>query len=352
MFHNYIFDSSDPSGKQSFEIHDIDVSIVNGIRRTILTDIPIPGIIGEKDSSVNIIKNTGALHNEIISHRIGLIPICLTEDEIENYEDNSIIVELNYVNNNIGLSSVTTNHIKGTKDDKPMTQVYLDKIFPKNPVTKSHILITRLKANEELHFTASVVKKTARYNSAFCPVSLANFFYIVDNSKVTKEMGILDTERSYYTNKYGDANRFQFEIEPINPYISSKFLVNKALDVIIAKLNNISQNLISGNNIAVSQYEELENTYQFVINDEDDTIGNIIQSIIHNKYVRENSTIDDIKCSYIGYICPHPLKTELIIRITLEEQTNINTFIKFLDKNCNMIVNEINYIKSEWNKFV
>ena len=90
-FENHSYDV--PSDSHSFQINNIDLAIINGVRRVILTDIPVPGIIGEKldndDPSVDIIINNGALHNEIIIHRIGLIPICLKEEEIDNYEDNS-----------------------------------------------------------------------------------------------------------------------------------------------------------------------------------------------------------------------------------------------------------------------
>ena len=98
MFKNYVYDPKDPSGKHTFEIHDVDISIINGIRRVILTDIPICGFIGESESTVEIFKNNGPLHNEIMSHRIGLIPVCLTEDEVENFEDDSIVFELNISN--------------------------------------------------------------------------------------------------------------------------------------------------------------------------------------------------------------------------------------------------------------
>lgn len=352
MFRNYKFDPNDPSGKCSFDINDVDVSIVNGIRRTILTDIPIPGIVGEKDTTVEIITNTGGLHNEIIAHRIGLLPICLTEQETENYEDNSIELELNVTNDGIGLANVHTGNITGTFNGKKLTQQQLAVMFPKNPVTNSHILITRLKATEQLHFKAKVVKKTARYNSAFSPVSLSNFYYIQDDSLVTKDMNILDKERAFIANKYGEATSIKFEIESINQNLGAKYLFSKAIDIIIEKLSMLSRNLNSDNDVVtVSQYEDLPNTYQFVINDEDDTIGNILQSIIHNKYIRQNMKLDNVSCSYIGYLCPHPLKTELLIRITLVDQDNVSRFVDFLDKNCKAIIDELGTIKNEWQSF-
>jgi DNA-directed RNA polymerase subunit L len=90
-----------------------------------------------------------------------------------------------------------------------------------------------------------------------------------------------------------------------------------------------------------------------VIQNEDDTLGNIIQSYVHSRYVREEKpAIDGIHCSYIGYICPHPLKTELIIRITLDDQVNPVTFTRFLEANCRMIMDEMTVMKNEWNQFI
>lgn len=357
MFRNYSFDPKDPSDKHSFELHDVDVAVINGIRRTILTDIQIPGIMGgEDESTVQIIKNTGPLHNEIISHRIGLLPICLSEDEVEDYPDESIELELNVMNQGNVMKNVTTADIKGKRLNKELTKKDLDKMFPVNAVTKSHILITRLRNTEQLHFKAKVVKKTARFNSGFSPVSLSNFFYVQDPALAKKKDNLLDKERSYYTNKYGEANVVQFEIEPVNKLLGPKYLVNKAIEVIIDKLNTLISNIISeglgSNGVLLHQFQELKSTYEFVIDNEDDTLGNIIQSHVHNKYVREEKpALDGVHCSYIGYICPHPLKTDLIIRITLEDQVNPVVFVKFLEANCRSIIDELSNMKKEWNNF-
>lgn len=352
MFHNYKHDTKDPSNKCSFEIHDLDISIVNGIRRVMLTDISIPGIIGEGDTTIDIIKNDGGLHNEIMSHRIGLIPICLSEDEIDNYIDNSMKIELNVINNNIEMLTVHSGQIKAFIDEKEVPSAKLAKLFPKNMISNSHIVITRLKAGEELHFKASIVKKTARFNSAFCAVSLANFFYIQNTDNITQNMGILDKERVFHMNKFGEATRVQFDIEPINSDISTKYLINKSIEILIGKLNNLSENLTNGSDIVkVSTCVDLKNTFQFVIQDEDDTLGNIIQSSIHNKFIRNNSN-SDTRCSYIGYICPHPLKEELVIKITIDDQEDSNKFITFLDQNCKVIIDDLSIVKNTWNKFI
>lgn len=359
MFRNYSFDPKDPSNNHSFEIHNMDLAYVNGMRRVILTDIPITGVIGEtietEEPTVNILVNTGALHNEIIIHRIGLIPICLTEDEIENYEDASIKLELNVKNEGNKIENVTTKHITATRNNTPITEKELATIFPANKVSKDHILITRLRTGEHLHFKADVVKRTGRHNASFNPVSLCNFSYMEDPAEASKKQGVLDKQRAYFKNKYGDPIAFKFDIEHINKNVGPKYLIPKSIDIIIGKLNNLRNELVNLDNsstVKIQQFQDIENTFEFMIDNEDDTLGNIIQSFIHNRYIRENNKFNStIACLYIGYICPHPLKALMVLRITLDEETNKSMFISFLEANCKSIVEDLTKIKAEWNKF-
>jgi DNA-directed RNA polymerase subunit L len=367
-FQNYNYD--EPSGCSSFEINNIDLAIINGIRRVILTDIPIAGIIGEKlendDPSVDIVINNGALHNEIIIHRIGLIPICLKEEEIDNYKDNSIHIELNVKNTTNKTLDVLTSDITATRNSVNIDKKELADIFPANKISGNHILITRLRTGEHLHFKAKVVKRTGRDNASFNPVSLSNFSYIQDPKEADKKTNILDKERSYYKNKYGDAVRFKFDIESINHNIGPKYLVSKSLDIIIAKLellrrelNNTDASAASAaTKVKIQQFQDIAGTYEFIIEDDDDTLGNIIQSHIHNHFIRENNKYKDkISCTYIGYICPHPLKSLMILRISLEGIGSVSgasdakIFSAFLDDNCAIIAEELSKIKNDWVKF-
>lgn len=358
-FQNYTYD--EPSTCHSFEINNIDLAIINGIRRVILTDIPIPGIIGEKldndDPSVDIVINNGALHNEIIIHRIGLIPICLKEDEIDDYEDNSILIELNVKNTTNKTIDVRTNHITATRNLVNISEDELKDIFPANKISKDYILITRLRTGEHLHFKARIVKRKGRDNASFNPVSLSNFSYIQDPKEADKKQNILDKERSYYKNKYGDPVRFKFDIESINHNIGPKYLVSKSLDIIINKLEALKKELNSeaSTKVKIQQFQDIEGTFEFIIEDEDDTLGNIIQSYIHSNYIRENNKYKDkIACTYIGYICPHPLKSLMIIRISLENVSDPKSskiFASFLEENCSIIIDELSKIKNEWTNF-
>lgn len=367
-FQHYNYDEL--SDCHTFEINSIDLAVVNGIRRIILTDIPIPGIIGEKlendDPTVDVIINNGALHNEIIIHRIGLIPICLNEEEIEQYQENSIQIELNVKNTTNKTIDVRTNDIIATRNSVPITKDELNTIFPANKTSKDYILITRLRTGEHLHFKANIVKRKGRDNASFNPVSLSNFSYIQDPKEADKKTNILDKERSYYKNKYGDPVRFKFDIESINRNIGPRYLVSKSLDIIIHKLEGLRRELNSeasataaaSAKVKIQAFQDIQGTFEFIIEDEDDTLGNIIQSHIHNHFIREKKKYKDtIECTYIGYICPHPLKSLMILRISLESGSGSGgisdkrVFASFLEENCSVIANELSAMKNEWTKF-
>ena len=347
MFKNYSYDKY--AQKHSFDIENLDLSVINGIRRIILTEIPVVGFYGEEETSIEMISNTGPLHNEFMKHRLGLIPINIDEDITDYYEDNDYEFELNINNTGSTTINITTANLNGSYKNKELSKTELNELFPQNPITKENILISRLRPNEELHFKATAVKRTAKINASFSSVSLANFYFIENDIESSKQDNILDKHRAYHKNKYGDPTLIKFEIESVNK-LSYKYLFSKAIDILINKLEKLIDN-INNNEITIEPVPNNPFSVNFHINNEDDTLGNVIQSILHNKYIRSSNKYKGIECSYIGYICPHPLKQLMIIRITLENQTNEDIFKDFLIENSNNIITYLKEINADWQKF-
>jgi DNA-directed RNA polymerase subunit D len=65
----------------NLELEDIDVSLANAIRRTILSEVPTLAV-----EEVRFIDNTSSLYDETIAHRIGLVPI-KTDLGLFNFRD-------------------------------------------------------------------------------------------------------------------------------------------------------------------------------------------------------------------------------------------------------------------------
>ena len=66
---------SELESQYKFTLSGVDVSLINALRRTILSEIPITCVYTEnyKDNDCSIQSNTSRLHNELIKHEIDLI---------------------------------------------------------------------------------------------------------------------------------------------------------------------------------------------------------------------------------------------------------------------------------------
>lgn len=344
MFSNHKFINN--ANRHTFHITDVDLGIINSIRRIILSEIPVIAFYGENEPTIEILFNNGPLHNEFMIHRIGLIPLHISESITENYEDNDYKFELNIENKGNETINITTDNIIGTYKDIELTKEELKTIFPKNKITKSNILITRLRPKEHFHFKANAIRRTAKLNASFSPVSLSNFYFIEDEKEFKDN--ILDRQRNYIKNEYGDPKIIEFQIESING-LSYKYLFTKSIDIIIEKLEKLIEK-IGNKEIAIEPVDNCENSFNFKIFGEDDTLGNLIQSLLHNKYIRNNQKFKDYDCLYVGYICPHPLIDELLIRFTLTTDDTAIYELFFIE-NCKEIIKIMEDLKSHWISF-
>ena len=95
----------------TFTLIGLDVCYANGLRRTILSDIPIIVFktTPHQENKANIMINTSRLNNEIIKQRLSCIPICIKDLDINlsNY-----ILEIDVENKTDTMIMVTTKDFK------------------------------------------------------------------------------------------------------------------------------------------------------------------------------------------------------------------------------------------------
>lgn len=343
-----------------FELSGVDNTYANAIRRIIITDIKAVGFNTRphNESNINIIKNETNMDNQKITHRIGLVPICIEHPEHFDVDDYQFYI--NKENNTNDIIEITSEdfQIKQISKNKDLSRDEVMKIFPPNKITDEYFFICYLlpdktglgNAGGKLYFTAKASIKTARsdakYNVAHatltnkidivkankaCKEYIANMHEKTGESKnvLEKRFEIGEMARYYYVDDYGHPNHFVFEIESYN-IIRPIIILYNAMNILQHKFQNFITNLKSGNYNEVDIYpsETDMNAYDIKIQHETYTLSTPIQSYGLKYFGGDNGNIH-----FIGHSKPHPLKDEIVIRIALKEgQNNKDNVISTIEK--------------------
>ena len=385
------------------EKYGLDKSIVNGIRRTLLTDI---NSVAFDPENIIIEKNTGSLHNEFLKHRISLIPLYIDPDTY-NY---SLLFELkvemnddttmNVYNSDFNIYPLKNEYIDAVKNnDIPTIEMLqnIDKNYYNlnNPIsnaekkkifkpfrfadTDNYMLITELKTTEsdtdkqtiDLYAVPNV--GTTRLHSRHNNLPTVVYTFTKDDTAFAdhlKEMHIIDkvkdsdkpqyntslmlkeSERYFLRDMNDLPYSYDFKIQS-NHYFDSSVVYKKSLDILIGRLQHINEQLeILANKPeeSIFSYDNFKGdlSYQIIMLKEDDTTGNIIQSHMANKFLDLDSTIQ-----VCGYKKPHPL-TELIIFNVMIKPGNYTELqkrtyiVKTFSDVCKDLIDIFGILKSEF----
>ena len=102
-----------------FVINGLDIAYVNGLRRSILTDVRTAAFafdpIDPAGQDVKFTHNTGALHNEILGCRVGLLPIHLDRAALAEFDPEDWRFELDVQNEGTHPLDVTSADIRAVR---------------------------------------------------------------------------------------------------------------------------------------------------------------------------------------------------------------------------------------------
>lgn len=336
-----------------FTIRNTNVSVVNALRRTILTDIPAC-VIQTESEAVNQCKieiNTGRLHNEFLKQRLSCIPIYAEYDEINILPDKYELV-LDIENNNDSLMYITSGDfkIRNFETGKFCTAEQTNRIFPPNKLTNQYIDFARLRAKlsdsfpgEKLKLTARFSVSTAKINSSFNMVSKCTFMNTIDMEKANDRWDELESDKKALgmskeniefdkKNFYIlDAQRifkkdcFDFTLQTVGVYDNEK-IIKIACDSITNRCKKI-ENLAETDQLLILQGETtIQNCYDIILDDEDYTIGKLYEFMLYETYF-----IKDPILSFCGFKKTHPHDSSCIIRIAYNfpvEKSTIRMHVK------------------------
>ena len=334
---------SEDEFNMSFDIKNIDNSLINSLRRVMIGELKTYGFKTEPHEETDVIihENTGVLHNEFLAHRIGMIPVNtkhLNDINVDNY-----LFKLKVENDTSNIINVTTKDFQVFYNDNgDMKRLNTDDFFKPDPLSGDYILITKLRpsntnTNEKIDLEAKLSYSNGEENSKYAPVSKATFHNLKDDTKVEVRLKELIKEeedkkgnkltnqekekiknrfdnfeafRYYQLDNKGEPNAFHFEIESIGIYTCQEIFHN-SIDYLKNKLDTFNQYLQEENKeyINFNESPTIMNSIDIEIINEGHTLGNLLQSYLIYNYVDTN------KLNYVGYKIIHPLQKKMILRI-------------------------------------
>lgn len=390
-----------------FELANVQTSTSNSIRRLMHSHIKTVGFRTEPYTAcqIEVKANDTPLHNQYILHRLSMVPINVPNPENFDVDDYLFIIDVS--NNTNSIIEITTAdfQIKQISTNKFLPREDVNKFFPPDPFTGDHIYLdilkpknfvpsknvsqdvvnemqkefTKLKTADDImrfHIEGKACISNAIENGHFSAVSCASYVNTCDpnkasialknyintenetaklknitpmtNEQYTRRFDLTEKARSFYTNSKNEPNLFTFKIKTIG-VIPPLIIFHRAIDILKDKINTFLNNLISKNEdiITIAPSKQLNGGYDITVMNEDDTLGNIIQTHLCMLYAEYTLPKERQLLKYIGYKKPHPLEPHIIFSIQGQNDNFDELITTTMKPGCIEIVRMLNSIQNE-----
>ena len=309
--------------------NDIYISLVNGLRRSIMCDIDVYCI--NMDDTI-FYENTCNLDNEFLNKRLSLIPI------ISDYEDviyENVRIECKIKNNTQEMKSVYFSDLIFKDDaDKLISKEF--SYFPKT-------LFAKLKPNQSISFETRLNKNNSQQGGAnYNPTCTCVHTFKIDENAIQnkiKEGGMNedqartfildDAEFHYVKTESGLPDTYFFNIESVG-HLYGENIYKIGIQKLKERLHNAKNELNNKNSeiVSIKKNKKSDEVYDLIFMKENDTLGNILSEYL--------SIDKDVK--YVGYRLVHPLKYEMHMKIVLNENNSKENIIKKYIETINKIL--------------
>lgn len=347
------------------QTNGLDKTIINGLRRTILSSIPSVAFRTEINNSDLIVKkNDSSLHNEFLIDRIGLIPLYI---DPMNYQK-QYLFHLNVKNSELTpVTTVTAKDfeiypLKKNIDPTLIESINFDDYDKENPLTEKekakifrpfkynkkdyYCIITELKTTnsstvQEIDIYGVPSISYAYEDSKWQAVSKACYTFKKDEqlfekvfqdkvkvneiqkshqAKYKKELMISESERYFHRDLNAQPYWYTFMIDAVH-FMDSKNIFLQANQILIDQLEILTKEFpkLSSGDKSLLTLEELEDSiFKIHVSGFDDTIGSILQNYIANNMIDDKSIL-----SVCGYKRKHPLEEIIVFTISLNRKNKV-----------------------------
>ena len=342
-----IVSKTDENGQLHFTIDKINVSLANGLRRIILSDIPtlVFRVYPHSECRSIITVNTSRIHNQILNQRLSCIPIHITDQDFP-YKDYQIEVNVTADSSEIRYITTKDFKMKNKTTGKYLTDVKVREIFPPNAITGDYIEFARLLPKmseygegEQLALTCDLDIGTAKEDGAFNVVCTCAYSMTMDPSKVDEAWRIKEAEivkegiaaigseemkaqRKNWSlldaQRHTKDDSFDFVVETVGVYTNAD-IVSKAAQIMINKCTKFIRDIESGENHIIPTVSTIQNGYDIELKGEDYTLGKVLEFFLHDKHYAEDQTV-----TYCAFRKIHPHNPDSMIRVGFAETVGVD----------------------------
>ncbi len=351
----YISQKDEADGILYYTLSGTNVSVANGLRRTILSDMPtlVFKTFPDKENQAKIIINKSRFNNEILKQRLGCIPIHgVTHDQ--PFDELEVIIEKK--NDSHEMQYITTEDfkVKNTKSGKFLAASVTRKIFPPDPITHDFILFARLRPRisnevpgEELKIHAKMSLHTAEDDGSFNIVSCCS--YRNTPSKIDQDAAWQEHAKSlidvgadeialaksdWYNHEAGRIfvrDSFDFKIQSLGVFKNTDIVKNACIIIVNKFVELIKQFAVDkiGEVVQPQSNSTISDCYDLKLEGIGYTAGKVLEYILHKQYYADTGLL-----SYVGFRKHHPHDDHSTIRIAFKDDDSVSASLQLLSEIC------------------
>jgi DNA-directed RNA polymerase subunit L len=400
MFHAYTESgpplSTDSSHKSTghFLLTNTSTTIANTLRRMILTETRSVGFRNstqEGSGGIQIEKNTSVVFNEMIVHRLSLLPLGVRK--LDDFDVARYKCVLRVRNDEKGLiSNHTIRHVTARDFrvyEKQENGEFVDVgpeisaiMFPADPITGDTCLLLSLRPQwnpdqppEEIDLVAFPAIGTGRENMGFSPVSQCSFENTLDPDPVRQEKffsdwmsefkkidradavppGTLENykkewetmakQRCFQVDEKNEPNSFTFTVESVGIRSVSEIVAEgiTATLHLLAPYRSVSA---ASSDILIQPADSRMKGVDITFTGQEHTLGNLLQTVISDSLVGSLES----PVTFVGYKVRHPLHREMTLRLGFREETeDMNTRVyEIISAAANTLYDTFAKLAEEW----
>jgi len=379
MFRNYAESGptllTDPSQRLvgKFVLERTSTTVANTLRRCILTETRSVGfradLTNAADPGVMIRKNVSVIFNEMLAHRITLVPAAVRNlDDFDPTRYQCVLSVRNSKKGPIeegGLLHVTAADFRVFEKQEDGSFADLgapaaSAMFPVDPITKQASLILTLRPQwnaeqppEEIDLTAYPVIGRGRDHMGFCPVSQCSFENTRDEDPVRQEQfftewlrafkknvdptadppeaialhrqewNTMAVQRCFLVDEKGEPNSFSFTVESVGVRPVQDIVAEGIKEVIaLVAPYASSETSLADLGVTVQPPNSRMNGVDVIFDGQEHTLGNLLQTLITDIYINDGAP--DSPIVFAGYKVSHPLHRKMTLRLGFREGVNPN----------------------------